>query len=140
MDDAKPHMEPGGRRRSSSRYEVPSQLPSPSMDMTATEEMMPPPPLTAAMGQTTPELPMTAGAAAGVSAWQNNKKLTAIWCINQNRNSWVGVDGIGWKKLANTNDSSSVALTMLSAHAREKSSVVNYREEADGMIYEVYVW
>lgn len=33
-----------------------------------------------------------------------------------------------------------VALTMLSAHAREKGSTVNYREESDGMIHEMYVW
>jgi len=29
---------------------------------------------------------------------------------------------------------------MLSAHALEKGSVVNYREESDGMIHEIYVW
>jgi hypothetical protein len=29
---------------------------------------------------------------------------------------------------------------MLAAHAREKASVVNYREESDGMIREMYVW
>ena len=31
-------------------------------------------------------------------AWQNNKKFTALWSINENRNAWVYVEGIGWKK------------------------------------------
>jgi hypothetical protein len=92
------------------------------------------------MGGAAPSLPLMAGVAAGVSAWQNNKRITGLWSINENRNSWVGVDGIGWKKLANNSDSAIVALTMLSSHAREKGSAVDYREESDGMIYEMYVW
>jgi hypothetical protein len=92
------------------------------------------------MSDAAPALPPTGGAAeGGVSAWQNNKRIISLWSINQNRNSWVGVAGIGWRKLANNSDSAIVALTMLSAHAREKGSVVNYRE-SDGMIREMYVW
>lgn len=92
------------------------------------------------VGDAAPSLPVTAGVTTGVSAWQNNKRIASLWSINQNRNVWVGVDGVGWKKLANNSDSAIVALTMLSSHAREKGSVVNYREESDGMIYEMYVW
>jgi hypothetical protein len=33
-----------------------------------------------------------------------------------------------------------MALTILGTHAREKSATVNYRDEADGMIHEMYVW
>jgi hypothetical protein len=94
----------------------------------------------AGMGEAAPSLPVIAGVAAGVSAWLNNKRIVSLWSINQNRNSWVGVDGIGWKKLVNNSDSAIVALTMLSSHACEKGSPVNYREESDGMIYEMYVW
>ena len=79
-------------------------------------------------------------ASGGITAWQNNKRITGLWSINQNRNSWVHVDGVGWKKLANNSDSAIVAPTVLGAHAREKNSPVNYREEADGMIREMYVW
>lgn len=79
-------------------------------------------------------------ASGGITAWQNNKRITGLWAINQSRNSWVHVDGIGWKKLANNSDSAIVALTVLGAHAREKNSPVNYREEADGMVREMYVW
>lgn len=84
--------------------------------------------------------PPDEGLGAGISAWLNNKKITGLWGKNQNRNSWAHIAGIGWKRLANNSDSAIVALTMLCAHAREKDSVVNYREEADGMIHEMYVW
>jgi hypothetical protein len=87
-----------------------------------------------------PTLPVEQGVTGGIAAWQNNKRITGLWSINQNRNSWVGVSGVGWKKLANNSDTAIVALTMLSAHAREKNSPVNYREEKDGMIREMYVW
>jgi hypothetical protein len=77
---------------------------------------------------------------AGVAAWNTNKKVTALWSINQNRNSWLHIDGVGWRRLANNSDSVTMALTILGAHAREKASTVNYRDEADGMIHELYVW
>lgn len=97
-------------------------------------------PIMVGMGDAAPALPLTQGLTADITAWNNNKQITALWSINQDKNSWVGVGGIGWKKLANNSDSAIVALTILSAHAREKGSVVHYRDESDGMIYEMYVW
>jgi hypothetical protein len=81
------------------------------------------------------------GVAAGaVGAWLNDKRVSALWAINQNRNSWVHVPGVGWKKLADNSDSAVVALTLLAAHAKQTQTAYNYREEADGMIRETYVW
>jgi hypothetical protein len=117
---------------------MPSQMPPAGVGGLGSIEA--PAPVRAGVGGAAPSLPLMAGVAAGVSAWQNNKRITGLWSINENRNSWVGVDGIGWKKLANNSDSAIVALTMLSSHAREKGSAVDYREESDGMIYEMYVW
>jgi hypothetical protein len=83
-----------------------------------------------------------AGIAAGIGAsvWVNNKKINALWSINENRNSWVGVAGVGWVKLANNSDTAIVALTMLGANARQTQGIVNYRQESDNMIHEMYVW
>ncbi len=78
--------------------------------------------------------------AAAASAWNNGKKINALWAINENRNSWVGVTGVGWVKLANNNDTAIVALTMLGADAKLTQGTVNYRQESDGMIHEMYVW
>jgi hypothetical protein len=92
------------------------------------------------MGDAAPSLQVIDAAITGIAAWQNNKKVTSLWSINQNRNSWINFEGIGWRKLANNSDSAIVALSVLGAHAKEKGSPVNYREENDGMIHEIYVW
>ena len=76
----------------------------------------------------------------GTAAWLGDKRVSALWGINQNRNSWVHIAGIGWKKLANNSDSAVVALTILAAHAKQSQTNYSYREEADAMIHETYVW
>jgi hypothetical protein len=100
----------------------------------------------AAPARPTAEPPSTGGgvaegvSAVGASTWVNNKKINALWCINENRNSWVGVAGVSWVKLANNSDSAIVALTMLGANAKLTQGAVSYRQEADGMLHEMYVW
>jgi hypothetical protein len=84
--------------------------------------------------------PAALKAEEGITAWLNDKRIEAMWCISENRNVWAAVTGVGWKKLANNSDSAIVALTMLAGHARQLNRPVNYREEADGMIREMYVW
>jgi hypothetical protein len=50
------------------------------------------------------------------------------------------VAGVGWVKLANNSDTAIMALTMLGANARQTQGIVNYRQESDNMIHEMYVW
>lgn len=98
----------------------------------------------AAVSAPTAEPPAAAaGIAVGAvsaSVWVNNKKINALWTIGENRNSWVGVAGVGWVKFANNSDSAIVAFTMLGANAKLTQGTVNYRQEADNMIHEIYVW
>ncbi|MEB3335611.1 MAG: hypothetical protein VKP70_11580 [Cyanobacteriota bacterium] len=82
----------------------------------------------------------TADAAGGLTAWNNNKRVTALWCINQNRNSWAYINGVGWKRLSNASDSANLALTVLAAHAKQSKTNYTYRDEQDGLIHESYVW
>jgi hypothetical protein len=88
----------------------------------------------------TPSSAIGSGAGGGQTTWLGDKRVSALWGINQNRNSWVYITGVGWKKLANNSDSAVVALTALAAHAKLKQTNYTYREEADGMIHETYVW
>ena len=67
-------------------------------------------------------------------AWQSG-----IWAINENRNAWVHVDGLGWRKLSNNYDSVTTVMMTISAHAKAKGSNVNFREDGN-MIKEMYVW
>lgn len=145
MADAQPTQVPGetqegGVQAAGSTYDAPSQPPPASAagaggpvtapTMTAPPEM-----------QSAPSLPATAASVgAGVSAWQNNKRIEALWTINQDRNAWMGVVGIGWRKLAPGTETSLTAMAMLAAHARCTNAVVNYRDESDSLVHEIYVW
>lgn len=84
-----------------------------------------------------PSLSPEEGIAAGT--WHNNKKVTGLWTINQNRNSWVHIHGVGWKKLATNSDSVTIALTILGAHAKQTDRPANLREDG-GRINEIYAW
>jgi hypothetical protein len=99
---------------------------------------MPPPPMGAHVAPTLPTTGSSIGAA--ISVWQNNKQVDALWTINQDRNSWMGVAGIGWRKLAPGSETSLSAMTMLVAHARCTNSPINYRDESDNLVHEIYVW
>jgi hypothetical protein len=42
--------------------------------------------------------------------------------------------------LANASDSANLTLTLLATQALQTDRPVDYREDADGMIHEIYVW
>lgn len=154
MADAQPTMDMEGIQAPAGQVQAPSLIPPGAQGG-------PPPqagamqqggPMTAQQGafrapegppdmQAAPSLPVsTAGVSAGIAAWQTGKKVDALWTINQDGNSWFGVAGIGWRKLAHPNETAVSALTMLVAHARATGSTINYRDEADNMVHEIYVW
>jgi hypothetical protein len=82
-----------------------------------------------------------AGAVAAVTGtWRTGMTVTALWSINEVRNAWMYVSGLGWRKLYNGRDGAFRALVTLAAHARQTGRPINFREEADGMVYEIYSW
>src|SRR5260221_298769 len=68
---------------------------------------------------TAPTLTPDHSSSVGVTAWNNSKHVTQLWSINQNRNAWIAISGIGWKKLANNSDTAIVAMTVLAASAKQ---------------------
>lgn len=77
--------------------------------------------------------------AFGASTWHSNKKITALWSIDQNRNSWIHIADVGWKQLADNSDSAVVALTTLGAQAKQTDATVNVYEDG-GKITQIYMW
>jgi hypothetical protein len=73
------------------------------------------------------------------AVWHSNKRINALWSNNGNRNVWVAIADVGWRKLADNSDSAIVALTIMTSHAFQTNRTVNLMEE-DGQIREVYVW
>jgi hypothetical protein len=74
------------------------------------------------------------------STWRSNVKIDALWSIDETRNAWVRVVGLGWRKIYNGRDGAFAALLTLAAQARQTNRPTNLREEPDGMIYEIYLW
>jgi hypothetical protein len=80
---------------------------------------------------------VTATAAAGLSSGN----VTALWSINEDRNSWVSITGPGWVKLSTASDTGVVALTALAAHARAANRYISYSTDPNSHeLTQMYVW
>lgn len=79
------------------------------------------------------------GDGVGAATWRSGQ-VTATWAIDEVRNAWIQVSGVGWRKLYNGHDGSFTALLALAAQSRQTGQTIQFREEADGMIYEIYLW
>jgi hypothetical protein len=77
--------------------------------------------------------------AFGAAVWQTDKRVTGIYTTYHPRNSWMFINGIGWKRVATANDSTQETMNMLASHCREKACRIDYAEE-NGLVTEIYVW
>ena len=84
--------------------------------------------------------PGTSGATDGAGLWLTNKQVDALYSTYASRFSWMHVAGATWRRFSPVSDSGVAALALLAAHARDRGRPVNYREEADQLIHEMYVW
>jgi hypothetical protein len=75
----------------------------------------------------------------GAAVWQTDKRVTGLYTTYHPRNSWMFINGIGWKRVATNNDSAQETMNMLASHCREKACRIDYAEE-NGLITEIYVW
>lgn len=73
-------------------------------------------------------------------AWLNQKKITGLYSYGpQNRNSFIYIEGTGWRPLWRDHDCQSEAMTIMASHARSDNRLVNLLEE-NGKIKAIYVW
>jgi hypothetical protein len=96
----------------------------------------------AAAGAAEPTLepPSAAVTGDGVGLWVSNKQIDALYSTYAARFSWMHVTGGLWRRFSPVSDSGVAALALLAAHARDRGRPVNYREEADQLVHEMYVW
>jgi hypothetical protein len=94
-----------------------------------------------ASASTAPSLrPATTAAGAVTATWQSNVHVAGMWSINQDRNAWVYLDTVGWRKLSDASESGAVAMNMIAAHAYQMGSTSSLYEGDDGRIEQLYVW
>lgn len=77
---------------------------------------------------------------AGLTAWHNGKKITATWTNSSTRNAYAAIEGLGWKRLSNANDSSHLSMVMMAAHAEQTGATVNVQVGTDQEVHQIYVW
>jgi C1A family cysteine protease len=75
----------------------------------------------------------------GDTIWERNKRITGLWTINQNRNAWVYVQGLGWRKISPDNDNIFFDMLAQLIAAKAGNRRVDFRQE-NRVIKEIYVF
>jgi hypothetical protein len=84
--------------------------------------------------------PEETAADTGITAWLPNKKIVGVWSNASNKNSWINVQGTGWRRIHPASENAVVAMTMLASHARADDRTCSVRVESDNHVHEIYVW
>jgi hypothetical protein len=78
---------------------------------------------------------LTAGATWGTH------KILSMWSNTSTMNTYIGLsNGVGWKKLSNSNPSAHRSLVAIAQGAYMTGSDIRYRLESDNEIHEIYAW
>jgi hypothetical protein len=84
--------------------------------------------------------PGTPGAASTLPVGFASVKVLALFSSDQPNTGQANLDGVGWRRLATTNDSAHANLGLLASAARIQGTAAPVRHEADNQIHEIYVW
>jgi len=75
------------------------------------------------------------------AGWQTDKKVLGLWSIcSDQRNAFMYVDGIGWRKFADNSDSAIMAFNIIASHAKVTGKGAYFYEGDDGKVNTLYVW
>ncbi|PRX44634.1 hypothetical protein B0I33_111146 [Prauserella shujinwangii] len=80
-----------------------------------------------------------AGAGSAGGGWVHRRLITHLWSYNAAPGVWVGVQGVGWKRLSPASETGHSHLTMLALLARNNRLPVTYHEDAHGQIDQLIV-
>jgi C1A family cysteine protease len=79
-------------------------------------------------------------AASGVSArlWRNNLQVRGLWTNESDRNAWVYLNGVGWRKIAANDDQITLSMLAELIAAKAAARPVNVFDDG-GTINQLYV-
>lgn len=72
------------------------------------------------------------------TGWQNNRRVIGLWAVNQNRNAWVYIQNLGWRKISPDNDNIFFDMLAQLIAAKAASRPVNFYE-VNSVIKQIYV-
>jgi M6 family metalloprotease-like protein len=93
----------------------------------------------AQISASTPTMTFVIPDGVSLENWLEKKQITGLWSINQERNAYAYVGGVGWRKISAESDSIFLGMLELLSSAKESKSPANLRVEND-VIKEVYVF
>jgi subtilisin family serine protease len=70
--------------------------------------------------------------------WRNNVKVRGLWTINQDRNAWIYVDGLGWRRISPENDNIFLDMLIQLITAKTGNRPVNILEQIN-TIKQIYL-
>lgn len=73
------------------------------------------------------------------TGWVKDVRIDGLWAVNQNRNAWAHVAGLGWRKISPDKDSVFFVMLAQLAAAKAGNRRVDFLQE-DGVIKQVYVF
>ncbi len=72
------------------------------------------------------------------TTWLNNQRILGLWTIDQDRNAWIYLNTVGWRRLAADNDNIFFDLLSQCIAAKGAARPVNVYEQ-QGIIRQIYV-
>ena len=73
------------------------------------------------------------------TGWERNQRIIGLWAINEDRNAWVYVKDLGWRKISPDNDNIFFDMLAQLIAAKGGNFRVDFRQE-NSVIKEVYVF
>jgi len=75
--------------------------------------------------------------------WQNGKKIIGLWTNNEDKNAYVYVQDIGWRRISILNDAQFLSMWAICIAAYSGNRFVNFSEiGVEGFIFitEIYMF
>jgi hypothetical protein len=60
--------------------------------------------------------------------WQNGKKIIGLWTNNNDKNAWVLVEGLGWRRISILNDAQFLSMLAVCTAAYSDRRFINFFE------------
>lgn len=76
---------------------------------------------------------------AAAAAWAVGV-VDALWSIDETRNGWLRIVGVGWRKVFAGGDNAYLAMMLLGAQSRQTGSPIHAFVADDNQIHTIYLW
>ncbi|MFT3943043.1 MAG: hypothetical protein QM705_04365 [Ancrocorticia sp.] len=70
----------------------------------------------------------------------SGKAITALYSDAFNRNFWLHVNGVGWKKVSQATDSGATSIALIGALAKAMNRAPTMNDDASGIVQDIVVW